>query len=166
MPADPRANNERVFVVDAANVQRVSRLLQRNRDTAARDDRLQQIRALAHHVAVHRLAMVVMPTIRYDGAHPEELLEEVQTADALRPLRYRELVCYLVAGSVAAATFAVALSGESDRESSFSVYKTDNPARLDQPFLLVFRTIRIFTARTHDCRVRRVADGYIGFSSI
>ena len=93
-----------------------------------RDDRLQQIHALAHHVAEHGLAMVVVPVVRYDTADSKEALELVQAMDALCALRHRELVRYLVPGSVAAAIFAIALPDESDREASFSVYETGDPA--------------------------------------
>ena len=54
---------------------------------------------------------------------------------------------YLIAGPVAAPALPIRLPDEADREASFSVYKTNNPAaKLDQPFLLVFRTDRIVTA--------------------
>jgi hypothetical protein len=68
---------------------------------------------------------------------------------------------HLVAGSVAASARPAALADEADREASFSVYKTNNPAFLPQPFLLVFRTVRIVTA--HHRSVGRVPDGYSGF---
>jgi len=50
---------------------------------------------------------------------------------------------------------------ETDREASFSVYKTNNPASADQPFLLIFRTVQIVTE--HRANLCRVPDGYTGF---
>ena len=79
-----------------------------------RNDRLEQIRPLAHYVAIQVFAMVVVPTIRYDATDPEERLELVETLDALGALRDRELVRYLVAGLVAAATITIALPDEAD----------------------------------------------------
>jgi hypothetical protein len=38
------------------------------------------------------------------------------------------------------------LADEADGEASFSVYETKDPTDGDQPFLLVFRTVRIVTA--------------------
>ena len=70
----------------------------------------------------------------------------MQRGNALRALRRRELVSYLVAGLVAASTRTAWLPYEADREASFSVYKTDHPAtELNQPFLLVSRTRHIVT---------------------
>ena len=105
--------------------------------------------------------MVVVPLVCEYLSHPEEALELVQARHALRALRHRELMSHLVAGSVAASTSPATLAGEADREASFSVYKTNNPALLPQPFLLVFRTVRIVTA--HHQSVGRVPDGYSGF---
>jgi len=79
---------------------------------------------------------------------PEELLQLFEADQALRALRDGKLVSNLIAGSVAASARPAALADEADREASFSVYKTNNPAFLPQPFLLVFRTVRIVTAHT------------------
>jgi hypothetical protein len=38
------------------------------------------------------------------------------------------------------------LADDADGEASFSVYETKDPTDRDQPFLLVFRTVRIVTA--------------------
>ena len=67
----------------------------------------------------------------------------------------------LVASPVAASVSVPALANETDREASFSVYKTNDPALLSQPFLLVFRTFRIVTDQ--DRSLGRVPDGYTGF---
>ena len=79
-----------------------------------RNDPLQQIRTPAHDIAIQVLAMVVIPTIRYDLSHPEESLEPVETGHALRALRDRELVRHLVASSVAASTAPAWLPDETD----------------------------------------------------
>jgi hypothetical protein len=50
-----------------------------------RDHRLQQVRALAHDVAIQVLAMVVVTLVRDDLADAEVLTQFVETADALRP---------------------------------------------------------------------------------
>jgi hypothetical protein len=56
---------------------------------------------------------------------------------------------HLKAGSVAFTAHPVMLPDKADGEASFSVYKTNNPAKPDQPFLLIARTGRIVTAHTH-----------------
>ena len=48
----------------------------------------------------------------------------------------------LPAGPVAASPSSTGLADETDREASFSVYKTNNPATSDQSFLLIFRITR------------------------
>ncbi len=55
---------------------------------------------------------------------------------------------HLIAGSVAFTTHPVILPDEADGEATLSVYKTNNPAMSDQPFLLIARTGRIVTAHT------------------
>jgi hypothetical protein len=85
----------------------------------------------------------------------------MQARHALRALRDCGLVSHLTAGLVAAPTRSATLADEADREASFSVYKTNNPALLPQPFLLIFRTVRIVTA--HNQSLGRVPDGYSGF---
>ena len=52
---------------------------------------------------------------------------------------------HLIAGLVASSARPVRLPDEADREASFSVYKTNNPAELDQPFLLIVRTRHVVT---------------------
>ena len=125
------------------------------------NDRPQQLAPLSHDVAIQVLAVVVVSPIGDHLTHPEELSELVETRDALRALRHRELVSHLVAGPVAGSARATRLADEADREAAFSVYKTNNPAFLPQPFLLVFRTARIFTV--HILSMGRVPDGYSGF---
>jgi len=67
-----------------------------------------------------------------------------------RTLRNREFVRHLVAGSVAFSALPVWLPDEAEGEASFSVYKTNNPAELNQPFLLIACTGRIVT-RSMNC---------------
>ena len=97
----------------------------------------------------------------------EEALELVEARDAPGALYDDKAVRYLIAGCVAAPTRAVRLPNEADREASFSVYKTDNPASCNQPFLLIFRTVQIVTAHGNPPWSRvtlgRVPDGYSGF---
>ena len=126
-----------------------------------RNDRVDQIRSPAHHEAIQVLAVVVVPLVSEHLPHPEEALELLQARHALCALRDRELMSHLIAGLVAASARSATLANETDREATFSVYKTNNPAFLPQPFLLVFRTVRIVTA--HHRSVRQVPDGYSGF---
>ena|SRR5437764_8630496 len=93
-----------------------------------RNDPLDEVPPPAHDIAVQVFAVVVVPTVRYDLAHPKELLKLVETVDALRPLRNRELMSHLIAGSVARSVWPAWLPNKADREASFSVYKTNNPA--------------------------------------
>ncbi len=55
---------------------------------------------------------------------------------------------HLIAGSVAFSAHPVLLPDKADGEATLSVYKTNNPATSDQPFLLIARTGRIVTAHT------------------
>ena len=57
-----------------------------------------------------------------------------------------------LAKPVAVSALPIMLSDEADREASFSVYKPNYPAKLNQPFLLIVRTVRIVTA--HNKRVQ------------
>jgi hypothetical protein len=91
--------------------------------------------------------MVVMSRIEMQPADGEEPLEVSERLVTACSLRHHKPVEDLVAGLVAASACAVWLPHETNREASFSVYKTNNPARRNQPFLLIFRTIRFVTAR-------------------
>jgi hypothetical protein len=73
-------------------------------------------------------------------------LHHLQTLNAFCALSYYKLMRYLEAGSVASSLFSMRLSDDVDRKTSFSVDKTSNPPNLDQPFLLIVRSWRIFTA--------------------
>ena len=90
---------------------------------------------------------------------PEELLELLEAAHALRALCHDKPVAHLITGCVAASARAVKLPHETDREASFSVYKADHPTtELDQPFLLIVRTrhvVTIVNVRSDDTPVAR-----------
>ena len=87
-----------------------------------------------------------MPPIDVHLTRSEELAELVETLNATRALCDHEVMRDLVPGLVASSPRTVRLTYETDREASFSVYKTDHPAsELDQPFLLIFRTRHIVT---------------------
>ena len=89
--------------------------------------------------------MVVPPVVHKYLTYTEELAELVETRHATRALGHRELVRYLPAGFVAASAAAATLADEADREASFSVYKSNNPAKPDQSFLLIVRTRHVVT---------------------
>ena len=110
-----------------------------------RDDRLDQILAFPHHVPIHMLAVVVVTPVGDHATYTEERTELVETRGALRALRHGELMRNLIAGPVAASARPRRLPDETDREASFSVYKTNNPAGRDQSFLLIVRTLHIVT---------------------
>ena len=111
-----------------------------------RNDDLQQILPLSHDETMKVLFVVVVPGVGEHLADPEELTQIVQARDALRPLRDGELVSHLIAGPVAFALPPGGLPDEADGEASFPVYKTNNPAESDQPFLLIVRTHHVVTA--------------------
>jgi len=107
-----------------------------------RNYRLQQILPPSHDVSVQMLAVIVIPLVLKHLTDTEELAELMKARRAARALRNHKLVRYLPAGSVSASASAATLANESDREASFSVYKTNNPATPDQSFLLIFRITR------------------------
>jgi hypothetical protein len=129
-----------------------------------RNNRFHQLRASIDAILQEILAMVVAPCVPNDPADPEEALKLLEAAGARSALRDRKAVSHLIAGFVAAPVHPVWLTDEADREAPFSVYKTNNPASVDQPFLLIFRTVQIVTE--HRKNLCRVPDGYTGFSSI
>ncbi len=116
---------------------------------------------------MHGLSVVVVPPVDDDGTHPEETPQRLEASDAGCALGDGELVSHLPAGSVAAPAFAAELADEADREASFSVYETKDPAERHQPFLLVFRTVQIVTAVCPYTAKPTTSTGRIlGFSSI
>jgi hypothetical protein len=111
------------------------------------DDRLDQILPPAHHIAVQVLRVVVVSPVGDDATHIEEIPKLVKTRGAPCALRHRELVGHLIASLVAFSAGPIWLPDKPDGEASLSVYKTYNPAELNQPFLLVFCTHGIVTVQ-------------------
>ena len=111
------------------------------------------------------LAVVVVPAVATDAAYAEEPLEILERIATRHTLGYDKPMNHLVTGLVADPPGPIGLTDEADGKAPFSIYKTDDPAvKLDQPFLLIARTVQIFTARIHTkTTIRRVPDGYSGF---
>jgi hypothetical protein len=130
-----------------------------------RNHRFDEVLAPLNHVMRQVLPMVVVAPVFVHLAHAEELTELLEADAATYALHHYELMDDLVAEPVAGSAPPAYLADEPDREASFSVYKPDDPAtELDQPFLLIVRTVRIVTAEnSHQQRIRRVPDGYSGF---
>lgn len=110
-----------------------------------RNDPRDQIAPPTHRVAIQAFCVVVAPLIRDDAANLEEVHEFLETRDALCALSHGKLMEYLVASFVVASARPPMLPDKADGEASLSVYKTKNPTELNQPFLLIFCTHRIFT---------------------
>ena len=126
-----------------------------------RDDHPKEIVSLAHDVTMQVLLVVVVPPVDADSADTKEALYIIQRADTFGALNDYETVGHLISGLVAFSARSARLPNEADGEASLSVYKTNHPASPDQPFLLIFRTVRIVTAHEHI--LGRVPDGYSGF---
>ena len=109
------------------------------------NDRLDQIPPTPHRIAIQVLLVVVVPPVRKHASHTEEIDKLVETRDALRALRNRELVRHLIAGFVAFPARSARLPNKTDGEAALSIYKTNNPAELDQSFLLISCTRHIVT---------------------
>ena len=110
-----------------------------------RDDRLREIPPSADVVLTKVLLVVVVPLVDEDAANPEEAPELFEAARTSCALRNDEPMEHLIAGCVALPALPAWLPDETDREASFSVYKAENPAKLNQSFLLVFRTRHVVT---------------------
>ena len=112
--------------------------------------------------------VVVMPPVHIHLSHSEELADLVEAPDATSALCDHEVVRDLVSGRVASSPRSVRLPNEPDREAPFSVYKTDHPAtKLDQPFLLVFRTRHVVTLDIRsDVRVVRDTPGFPAYGQM
>ena len=110
-----------------------------------RDDRLNELRSIGHDVLTQVLLVVVVALVDVDPPYFEEALELLEAVHALHPLRHCKPRSYLDAGLVSDSARPAWLPDETDREAPFSVYKTNNPASPDQPFLLVFRTRHVVT---------------------
>jgi hypothetical protein len=109
------------------------------------NDRPDQILPAPHRIAIQVLLVVVVPPVRKHASHSEKVDKIVETRDALRALRNRKLVRHLIASFVACPTRSTRLPNECDGEATLSVYKTNNPAKLDQSFLLISCTRHIVT---------------------
>ena len=96
-------------------------------------------------VPVNALPVVIQPPVLDHPTNSEELLQSIQTPDALRALCHDELVEDLVAGPVGGSIGPASLSHQTKREATFSVHKAKNPAQFDEPFLLIVRTRHIVT---------------------
>jgi hypothetical protein len=126
------------------------------------NDLSEQIPSIGHDVLRHVLAMVVVPAILLNPTDAAEEVPKVfEARSAANALRHHEPMTNLIAELVGASPWPAGLAHQIDREASFSVYKPQNPAELDQSFLLIVRTVRIVTA--HDRSLGRVPDGYTGF---
>ena len=111
-----------------------------------RDDPFKQILASTNDIAVKVFPVVVMPPVHIHLARTKEFAQVIEAGNATRSLRHDELVRDLVPGCVAASARPAWLPDESDREATFSVYKTNHPTtKLDQSFLLIFRTRHVVT---------------------
>jgi len=87
----------------------------------------------------------VIPPVRQHLSHSEEPAEIFEARETSRALRHREFGRHLIAGLVAFSTRPIWLPDEAEGEAPFPVYKTNNPAELYQPFLLIACTHRIVT---------------------
>ena len=126
-----------------------------------RDYRPQEVLASIHDVLRKWLAVIVVPPMDVDPTHAEEVLQLFQRGAAADALRHDEPVRHLIPGLVAFPIRAVWLPNESDEEASLSVYKASNPAKLNQPFLLISCTHSIVTVLPAWDRTRSL--GYSGF---
>src|SRR5436190_6821720 len=107
-------------------------------------------------------AVVVVPPVFDHLTDTKEITKLVQTRDAVRALRHDELMGDLPTSLVAASAPPACLANETDREATFSVYKTNNPATPDQSFLLIFRITRHVVTVDITSDIRSSA-GYPGF---
>ena len=106
--------------------------------------------------------MIVVSPVGDYATHIGEIPKLVKdTRRSLRPARHRELVRHLLAGLVAFSTDPTFLSDEADGEASLSVYKTNDPAKLHQSFLLISCTRHIVTVSPRGGETRSA-----GFSGV
>ena len=96
-------------LLEVASLRRQQRV-----STEERDHRLHQIVASVDDVLAQVLAVVVVPPVQNQAAHPEELLELLEAAHAADSLRHRKPVRDLVAGRVALPVVPSRLSNEAD----------------------------------------------------
>jgi hypothetical protein len=130
-----------------------------------RNDPLYQLCSTSDDVLAQVLLVVVMTPVDEHATASEEPLKLFEHMIAACRLRHDEPGAHLNPGSVAGAARSTWLPNETDREASFSVYKAGYPAtKLDQPFLLIFRTRHVVTLDIPSDGSSSA--GYTGFSSI
>jgi len=116
------------------------------------DDRLKKITPPCHDELHKVFLVIVVSTIDVDATNPEELLKHVKTLGTFCTLCHHKLMCHLEASLVALSSSSIRPADKVDRKATFSVYKTSDPADLDQSFLLIFRIRRFVTAWFVDSR--------------
>ena len=110
-----------------------------------RNDHADQVLSPANHISVQRLTVIVVSTVHQDHPYTEEILQVPQALQAPFTLRHDELMEHLISRSVADPAVAARLPHQAEGEASFSIHKAENPAQLDESFLLIVRTHRIVT---------------------
>ncbi len=105
-----------------------------------RQYRSKELRSPVHDELAQMLTMIVMALSDEDPTSSEEALQLLQRRPAPDALRHDEPMRHLKPGFVASATSSAWLPNESDGEATLSVYKASDPARLNQPFLLIVCT--------------------------
>ena len=107
------------------------------------------------------LAMIVLTLVHVDAPHTEEALQLFERGTPRDTLRHNEPMRNLVPSFVAPAIRSTWLPNEPDGEAPLSVNKAGNPAKLNQPFLLVVCTHDIVTVSSTWDGTRSL--GYSGF---
>jgi hypothetical protein len=91
------------------------------------------------------LAVIVMALADEDSTNTKEALQLLQRGPTPDALRHYKPMRHLKPGFVASATSPAWLPNKSNGEATLSVYKAGDPAKLNQPFLLIVCTHRIVT---------------------
>ena len=107
-----------------------------------RDDALLEVIERTHVVPVHRLPVIIRPTIDRYGATYKEALQIMQHIGAPLSLNDREARLDLPTEP------ARSVPEDRNAEAALAVDKADDPLRETQPFLLIVRTGQIFTTHT------------------
>ena len=111
-----------------------------------RDDALLEVIERTHLVTVHRLPVVVRPSIDRDVAASEEVLQVMQHSGAPFCLDDRKTRLDLPTEPTRS------VPEDRNAEAAFAVDEADDPLRETRPFLLIVRTGRIFTAHVDTLR--------------
>jgi hypothetical protein len=115
------------------------------------NDYFEQVVPTANAILQEILAVIVVPAVAINAPDAEELRKLLKRGRTRCTLGHGKRMNHLVAGLVADSSGPVRLTDKADWEASFSIYETDDPAvKLDQPFLLIARTVQIVTARTRE----------------